>query len=150
MPGIQKNVTGDGVPFGHNQFLHSTTYTPPDSRTIAKDSHPVELGLDGNIKRLHPGEALAKITSGADSGKYGVFQLGVTDGRQDVANLVGINGDFWPHQLMDRDVETANYYECVAKQAWCTIRDATGARIALTNTVADALRGGKAVDILFK
>jgi hypothetical protein len=150
MPGIQKNVTGDGVPFGHNQFLHSTTYTPPDSRTIAKDSHPVEPGLDGNIKRLHPGEALAKITSGPDSGKHGVFQLGVTDGRQDIANLIGLNGDFWPHQLMDRDVETANYYECVAKQAWCTIRDATGARIALTNTVADALRGGKAVDILFK
>ena len=151
-PGIQKNVTGDSVPFGHKQFLHSTTYTPPESRTIYAASHPleVELGAGTNQKMLHPGEVLAKITSGPGAGKYGVFQEGVSDGRENVANIVGLNKDFWPYQLMDRDVETASLYGCVAKQAWCTIRNAAGEKVVMTNAVADAMRGRKDLQILFK
>jgi hypothetical protein len=40
-------------------------------------------------------------------------------------------------------------YECTAVQAWCTERDAAGARIALTNTTADAMRSVKTMDIMF-
>jgi hypothetical protein len=41
-------------------------------------------------------------------------------------------------------------YEATAVQAWCTERDAAGARIALTNTQADGCRGVKGLDIHFK
>lgn len=150
MPGINKNVTGDSPTFGHNNFLASTTYQPPESRTVSSASHPVEPDLEGNQKSLHPGEVLAKITSGDEAGKTGVYQLGATDGRADAANIVGLNKDFWPYQLMDRDVETANLYDCYARQAWCSIRDADGNRVPLPNEVADAMRGLKGLDVHFK
>ena len=152
MPGLTKFVNGDTTPFGKNNFLRSTqpgSYLT-DSRTVASASFPTEI-IDGNVQKvLQPGEALAKITSGDDIGKFGVFQLGVTDGRQLVANLCGINKSFFPYQLMDRDVEAANCYDASVVQAWCTIRDATGARIPLSNTVADALRTRNDLNILFK
>lgn len=75
---------------------------------------------------------------------------GAADGRQTLANLVGICNTFLPWQLLDRDVEIAVAYVATGVQAWCFERDAAGARIALTNTTADALRSVKGIDILFK
>lgn len=151
-PGIQKNVTGDSKPFGHKNFLHSTTFVPPESRTVYADSHPkeVELDADTDQKMLHPGEVLAKITSGPGAGKHGVYQEGATDGRGVPENIVGVNGDFWPYQLMDRDVETACFYDAAVKQAWCTIRNAAGQKIVVPNAIADSMRGRKDLQILFK
>lgn len=150
MPGIQKFVTGDQPPVGVNNFLHSTKHVLDDSRTIAKENFPVEPGLDGNQKYLQKGEVLAAITSGPQAGKFGVFQLDATDGRGEPANIVGLNKTYYPYQLMDRNVDVANVYACVAKQAWCTIRNAAGARIPLTNALADAMRGRKDLQINFK
>ena len=154
-PGIQKNVTGDTTPFGKNNFLRSTqpgSYLT-NSRTIAAEAFPVEVIDGSNQKILQPGEVLAKITSGAYAGKFGVFSLdtaGVTDGRSDPANIVGINKDFWPWQLLHRDVETANCYDASVVQAWCTVRDAAGKRVPMPNAIADAFADRKDLSVNFQ
>lgn len=106
---------------------------------------------NGNrVKILQPGTVMAKITSGADIGKVGPFQAGVTDGRQTAANIVGLNDTFLPWQLLERDCEIAvSYDSTVAVQAWCYEYDASGAAITLTNTTADAMRGNKKLNVNF-
>lgn len=150
MPAFTKGP-GTRTPFGRNQFLRSTQDVKTESYTVAADSIPAE-DIDGatDQKVLQPGTVMAKITSGADAGKVGPFQAGVTDGRQTAANIVGLNNTFLPWQLMERDVEIAVVYECTAVQGWCFELDAGGARIALTDTTADAMRGTKGLDIRFK
>lgn len=74
---------------------------------------------------------------------------GATDGRQTLANIVGINNTFLPSQLMDRDVEVAVIYDASVVQANCIEYDAAGAVIALTNTTAAAMFGLKSLDIKF-
>ena len=162
MPSFTKGG-GERTPFGSNEYLRSTQDVKKESYTFASATLPTET-IDGvDQKMLKPGEILAKVTSGADAGKVGVFQLydpngggagiptGPTDGRGDAANIVGINDTWLPWQLMEHDNEVAATYECTAVQAWCFERDgATGARITLTNTTADALRGVKGLDVHFK
>ena len=149
MPDFRKDAFR--TPFGRNNFLRSTRDFKTESYTVAAASVTAET-IDGSAdqKILQTGEALAKITSGGDAGKVGPVQAGVADGRQTAANIVGLNNTFLPWQLMERDVEVAVIYECTAVQAWCFERDAAGARIALTNTTADAMRGVKGMDIHFK
>lgn len=108
--------------------------------------------IDGNAgqKILQPGTVMAKITSGPEAGKIGPFQAGVTDGRQTIGNIVGLELTFLPWQLIERDVEVSVCYQAVAVQGWCFELDAAGLQIALTNTTADAMRGTKGLDILFK
>lgn len=142
---------GFRTPFGRNNFLRSTQDVKTESYTVAAASVPLET-IDGatDQKLLQPGEVLAKITSGPDAGKVGPFQAGAADGREDTANIVGLNNTFLPWQLMERDVEVAAVYECTAVQGWCFERDAAGARLALTNATADAMRGTRGLDIHFK
>jgi hypothetical protein len=93
-----------------------------------------------------------------DIGKVGPFQgqasTPITDGRQVLANIVGICNTFLPWQLMERDVEVAVDYDASAVQAWCKEYDNAGAEIVLTNTTATAMQrggaAGKAVDITWK
>lgn len=138
-------------PFGSNEYLRSTQDVKKESYTLAASTVPLET-VNGvaNQKLLKPGEVLAKITSGPEAGKVGPFQAGVTDGREAVANIVGLNDTFLPWQLLERDVEVAATYEATAVQGWCFERDAAGARITLTNTTADAMRGVKGLDVMFK
>lgn len=138
-------------PFGKNVFLRSTQDVKTESYTLAASTVALET-VNGvaNQKVLQSGEILAKITSGPETGKVGPFQAGATDGRQTLANIVGINNTFLPWQLLERDVEVSAVYECTAVQGWCFERDAAGARIALTNTTADAMRGVKGLDVHFK
>lgn len=75
---------------------------------------------------------------------------GAADGRQTLANIVGINNTFLPWQLLDRDVEIAVAYVATGVQAWCFERDAAGVRIALQDATANAMRSVKGMDILFK
>lgn len=124
------------------------------SKTVSSAAYPQINDSDGNKEKvLQEGEALAVLTSGAEAGKVVPFQLDpgtpFTDGRSTVANLVGISKDYFGAQLVDRDVEAGVLVRGQLVQAWCTIRDANGNRVALTNTVADALRGKKNLDILF-
>jgi hypothetical protein len=146
-------VKGGGVstPFGRNEYMRSTRNTQFESYTLAASTLPART-IDGaaNQKILQPGTVLAKITSGPETGKVGPFQAGVTDGRQTLTNIVGINDTFLPWQLIERDVEVAALYHGTCVQAWCFELDAAGLHIALTNTTADAIRGTKGLDVTFK
>lgn len=143
------------APFGKNEFLRSTQDVKYESWTVAATSVSTQT-VDGTPQKvLQPGTVLAKITSAAgtstaaDVGKVGPFQAGVTDGRQTLANIVGINATFLPWQLLHRDVEVAVVVEARVVQAWCVEYDAAGLSIALTNTTAAGLVGQKALSILF-
>lgn len=145
-------IKGGGVttPFGRNEFLRSTQDVKTESYTLAASTVPART-IDGvaGQKIMQPGTVLAKITSGADSGKVGPFQADVTDGRQTLTNIVGLCLTFLPWQLMERDVEVSSVVQATAVQAWCKELNAAGAEIVLTNTTADAMRGGKRLQINF-
>lgn len=155
-------VKGDGVttPFGRNEYLRSTNPKPRfESYMCAASAIPTEV-IDGyDQKILQPGTVMAKITAAAgtssadDVGKVGPYStdtVGVTDGRSDPANIVGLNDTFLPWQLLDRDVEIAVAYDTtMAVQAWCFELDASGSRVALSNATADAMRGNKRLNVNF-
>jgi hypothetical protein len=145
-------VKGGGVntPFGRNEFLRSTRGIKTESYTLAAASVPA-VTIDGNPgqKILQPGTVLAKITSGADTGKVGPFSAAATDGRQTLTNIVGLNRTFLPWQLIEHDVEVAAVYECTAVQGWCIEYSAGNLPVVLTNATADAMRGTKGLDITF-
>lgn len=145
MPDFVKSQ-GDPKVFGVREFLRSTKNLQFESYTLAASSVPADA--DGQ-KILQPGTALAKITSGPDIGKVGPFQAGVTDGRQTVGNLVGVNLTFLPWQLLERDVEVSSMTHGTAVQAWCVELDAGGAEVPLANATADAMRGTKRLDVNF-
>ena len=108
------------TPFGKNQYLDSTKDVKSDSRTFAKSGIPT-VTIDGTpTKVLQPGTILAKITAaGPDQDKVGVYDTTASDGRQTVANIVGINDTFVPWQLMERDVEVSVTIGAFVKEAWC-------------------------------
>jgi hypothetical protein len=138
------------TPFGKNVYLRSTRGTKFIAYTVASGSVPaVTIDTFANQKVLQPGTVMAKITSTADAGKIGPFSAGATDGRQTLANIVGINDTFLPWQLIERDVEVGILITGVCVQAWCFEGDAGNLNIALTNTTADAMRSTKTMDILF-
>lgn len=141
----------DYATHGKRQILrhaHPGSYSV-QSKTISHAAFPTEE-IDGHDQKiLQEGEALAAITSGPNAGKTGVFQEGATDGRADLANLVGVCKDYFPAQLMDRDVEAGVLVHGHLVQNWCTTRNAAGERVAMSNAVADALRGKKNLQIQF-
>ncbi len=138
------------APFGVNEYLRSTQDVKKNSYTFAKGAIPTET-IDGDAtqKVLQPGTVLAKITSGPDIDKVGVYDTTATDGRQTTANIVGINDTFLPWQLMERDEEVAVTYEATVRQAWC-FQYTAGVRAALTNTVRDAMLALPNLAILFQ
>lgn len=138
------------TPFGRNEFLRSTQDVKTESYTLAASTVPARTrdGVAGQ-KILQPGTVLAKITSGPEAGKVGPFMAGVTDGRQTATNIVGLDVTFLPWQTIERDVEISAAYQCTAVQSWCIELDAAGLEIPLSNTTADAMRGGKRVHINF-
>lgn len=147
---FNKSVSGNTTPFGSNEFLASTHGTQYAGYTFAASTLPSET-IDGHVvKVLRRGEVLAKITSGPESGKVGPFQAGVTDGRQTAANIVGVNDSFRPWQFEHGDDQVSALYIGTVDQALCYERDAAGARITLTNTTIDAMRGTKGLDITAK
>jgi hypothetical protein len=250
------------TPFGVNEYLRSTQDVKKDSYTFSATSMPTTV-IDGNVEKvLQPGTVVARITSGSESGKIGVFQgagtdelqrftgagtisggtytltvlgattdpidfdadaatiqaavraavaaadptydvttlivtggpinttpvdllfegsigvdvpqstadasaltgagagitpstveggvPGATDGRGDVANIVGVVDTFLPWQLKERDVEVAVTYEATVVQAWCIEYTAAGAPVPLSNTTRDAILGLPGVALLFK
>lgn len=160
MPDFQKGPNLR-TPFGRNQFLRSTQDVKTESYTFAMATMPT-VTIDGTTQKvLQPGTVLAKITSGTDAGKVGVFNrydpngggagipTGAADGRGDPANIVGLNNTFLPWQLLERDVEVAAVYECTAVLGWCFEYTDTG-RVALTAATADQMRGVRGLDIMFK
>jgi hypothetical protein len=147
MPSFTKGP-GYREPFGRNQFLRSTQDVKTESYTFAKGAIPTE-DVDGVARKvLQPGTVIAKITSGNDSGKVGVFDDAASDGRQTATNIVGLNNTFLPWQLEERDVEIAVVKECRAVQAWCFEYE-SGVRVALDDATAAELQNKKDLSILF-
>lgn len=146
-------VKGGGVttPFGRNEYLRSTRNTQFESYTLAASTITAQT-IDGvaNQKIVQPGTVMAKITSGGEAGKVGPYKADATDGRQTLANVVGVNDTFLPWQTIERDVEIGVMYHGTAVQAWCFEYNASGALTTLSNTVADAMRGVKGLDVTFK
>ena len=139
----------DRTPFGKNVYLRSTHPKPRmESYTFAKDGIPVEVVDGSDQKVLQPGTAIARITSGPDAGKVGVFDSGAADGREDVANLVGVNDTFLPWQLLERDVDIAVTYDAVCVLNWCYMY-AAGVRATLDQATADEMRNKSHMDLMF-
>lgn len=84
----------------------------------------------GNLTGSTPGAAITTSTPGV---------AGAADGRQTLANLVGLLDTFLPWQLTERDVEVAVNYECTAVQSWCFELNAAGAYVPLANATALAM-----------
>lgn len=149
MPAFTKGG-GDRAPFGVNEYLRSTTAgVITESYMCSAASVPAET-IDGHDQKvLQRGEVMAKITSGPEAGKVGPRQAGVTDGREVLENIVGITDTFLPWTLNERDCEIGVTVDCTAVQAWCYERDASGARVALSNATADAMYAQKRLDIKF-
>lgn len=149
--------SGTTAPFGRNEFLRSVRDVKTDSFTLARTSVPaVVIDGVGGQQILQPGTVLARITSAAgtstaaDVGKVGPFQAGALDGRQTIANIVGLCQTFLPWTLMERDVEIAAIYEASVVQAWCLELDAGGLPIVLTNTTRAGLTNLASMDIRFR
>lgn len=153
MPGLQKNTGGVAhYPAPHN-YLRSTHIDLTESYTYSSAAHPEEpeaTGIGTGQKFLQRGEILAKITTGDEAGKVGVFQTGATDGRADVANIVGINNSYTPWQLMERDTEVAAVYGASVVTTNVTIRDASGARVPVDAPTVAATDGRNDLSIIWK
>ena len=151
MPSFDKGGTLR-TPFGKNEYLDSTHSPRPRlvSATFAKGAIPTET-IDGSTQKvLQPGTVLAKITSGADEDKVGVFDTTATDGRQTVANIVGINHTFVPWQLLERDVEVAICIGGFVRDAWC-FHYAAGVRTAaLTSAIRTQINGDDSLAITLR
>lgn len=152
MASFTKGGPSTRPPFGANEWLRSTQDVKFESYTVAASTVP-SVTIDGSSQKiLQRGVLMAKITSGAESGKVGPYStdtVGVTDGRSASANIVGVNDTFLPYQLLDRDCEIAVAYEATAVQAWCIEYIAGGATQPLSNTTALTLQTSKGVDIHF-
>ena len=148
MAGIIKS-TAVSDPVGPNEYLASTKNTAYRSFMFAADTLPTET-VDGTSVKgvLRRGEVLARITSGPNTDKVGVFQAGATDGRQTAANIIGVNDTmlFWELDYMDKEVSAL--YHGTIRQAWCTERAADGTRSTLSDTTRDAMRGTAGLDLL--
>lgn len=129
------------TPFGKNEFLRSTQDVKTESYTLAASTVPA-VTIDGTSQKvIQPGTLMAKITSGAEAGKIGPYQADATDGRQTIANVVGLEVTFLPWQLLHRDVDVAVTYECTAVQARCFEYTNATTKVALTDATVNTLLG---------
>lgn len=153
MPGLQKDVgVYQEYPAPHN-YLRSTHIDLTTSYTYSSAAHPVEpesTGIGAAQKFLQRGELLAKITTGDEAGKVGVFQADATDGREDPANIVGINNSYTPWQLTVRDTEVAAVYGASVVTANVTQRNASGEREPIDEAVVTALESRNDVKLIWK
>jgi hypothetical protein len=93
-----------------------------------------------NVTGTSPTVAAATTTAGV---------AGAVDGRQTLANIVGICDTFLPWQTIFRDVEVSVVYEAAVVQAKCIELNAAGVEIALTDTTAAEMFAKKGMNITF-
>lgn len=129
---------------------NSYTYTITFAGARAGQDVPALTGDAGSLTGGAGTVVITELTKGSAAAAGAGVDAGVTDGRSDPANIVGINNTFLPWQLMDRDVEVAVVYEATGVQAWCIELDDELVRTALSDATADAMRGKKGLNILFK
>lgn len=139
------------TPFGDLSFLRSTHNYNVESYTLAEADVPT-VNIDGvNQKVWYSGTAVAVNTSGATSGKVGPVETGNLTGRApaDTANFKGVSMTYVPWQAMRRDIEIGVVYQGVCYLAECWEVDGSGNYVALTQGVADGMRGTSTLDLLF-
>lgn len=124
-------VTGGPISSG----AVTITYDAETSQDVAQATVNV-ASLTGSSPTLTP----STTTAGT---------AGATDGRQTLANIVGLNNTFLPWQLTERDVEVAVIYEASVVQANCIELNGASQSIALTNTTAAGMFALKSIDIKF-
>jgi hypothetical protein len=101
--------------------------------------NPAQMTVDNSL--LTGTLAITTTTAGV---------AGALDGRQTLANIVGVNDTFLPWQLLEHDENIGVMYIGTVVQGWCFEYNAAGAPIALTNTTVDAMRSVKGMDITAK
>lgn len=116
--------------------------TPVTITFAAVSGNPPQMTADGALLTGGTTPTVTVTTSTPGTG--------ATDGRQTLANIVGLNNTFLPWQLLHRDVEVAYIYEAAVVQSRCLEYNAQGVAIALTNTTAAAMFALKSLDIRFK
>ncbi len=128
-------VTITGGPLNTTALVFTFTSGEPgssDAAAVVVDTTNIVGGGTAGVVETTPGVA------------------GATDGRQTLANIVGINGTFLPWTLLERDVEIGVLYEGAVHQAWCFELNAAGVYIPLSNTTAAAMIAQKTMNVLFK
>lgn len=122
-------------PFGKNAYLRSTKDVKTDSYTFAMSGIPSEV-IDGNVEKvLQPGTVIAKITSGPDTGKVGVFQGVGTDEVQRLTKAGTVSGGTFTLTVLGATT-AAIAFDAVA----ATIQAAIRLAIANDVTVSDELK----------
>ena len=133
----------DYVPVVTGGPLGTTAFTITFGGDI--DADVPQLQFDGT--NLVGGTSPSATTATSTAGVAG----DASDGRQTLANLVGICITVVPWQLTQRDVEISVIQGGSLVQAWCIEYNAAGLPVPLTNTTAAALQrggaAGKSVDI---
>lgn len=135
---VRLQLIGDGI-LVTGSALSAGVMTLTYDAEVSQDVSPLTINT-GAVTGTTPAAVVATSTSGV---------AGATDGRQTLANIVGINNTFLPWQLMERDVEVAVIYDAAVVQANCIEYNAASAPIALTNTTANAMFALKSIDIKF-
>lgn len=125
-------------------FYHVTSGEAPEEylysqvgqavRTVTIASGVVTADVNGN-KILNKGIILAKITSGANSGKYGPHDDSVSDGRQTRTNIRGVNDTYV--KLDDGDVLVGCTYEGTLREDKVKLYE-SGTLTAVKNSVNKA------------
>lgn len=119
----------------------------PYTVTFSDKGDVSQIVLDTNSLTGGSSPSVTVVT--ATPGSIGAGTGAVSDGRSDPANIVGINDTFLPWQLMEHDENVGVCYAGDVVQAWCFVRDASGARIALDDGTVQAILNGKAVHLNF-
>lgn len=137
-------------PFGANSAMRSTHGYQVESYSASAADFP-STDIDGAPEKiLWKGTILCKITSGPEAGKVGPFQTDATDGREDIANAVGVSHSFRPWQLNRGDIEVGAVYHGTFYLDRCLkYDDATSGAVPITQADADELRGKTHIDLLF-
>lgn len=130
---LADGITVTGGPIASTPFV--VTYNGETAADVAQMTVNV-AALTGTAPAITPTTGTAGVA-------------GATDGREVLANIVGLNKTFLPWQLMDRDVEVAVIFEADVVQAQCIVLNASGSSVALDNTTAAAMFGTKTLDIRF-
>jgi hypothetical protein len=123
------------TPFGKNAYLRSTQDVKTASYTFAASGIP-EVVVDGNVQKvLQPGTVLAKITSGPDTGKVGVFQATGTDEVQRLTKAGTVSGGTFTLTVLGATTDPIAYDANAA-----AIQAAIRAAIAADPDVSDAYK----------
>ncbi len=140
MPGFTLDPT-PLAPFGKNVYLRSTSDVKKESYMFAKAGIPSET-ISGDLQKvLQPGTVIAKITSGVNANKYGVYQTAGTVEVQTITKSGTWSGGTYTLTVMGQTT-TALAYNATASAVQSAVRAAVLAADANADTTAVTVTGG--------